>query len=312
MPAADTVLVKCNGETLTSGEVDEMIERRLSVYRGQIQPQQLAQLMPRMREQVQEEFVMRTLLEEESKKQDVTVDDAEIDTMIEETKANLPAGVTYDQFLEMQNLTEDTIRGEVRMQLGIRALLDTKLGDNLEPSEEEIAAFYESRKAEMTIPETVRASHILIKLDEGADDAGKQAKKSEADAIRKELLDGADFAKTAQEKSACPSSSSGGDLGVFGRGQMVPEFENAAFTQAVGEVGDVVETQFGYHIIKVMEKNEGGERALEEVREDIKTALVNQRRGTAFQDYIAELREAAEISYPAGGGPPPPVPTAAP
>ena len=291
-------LVECNGKILTAGEADKLIERRLSAYDGQIPADQLTQLRPRLRQQVREEFVIRTLLEQESAKQNPKVDEAEIDKMIAETRENLPEGVTFAQFLAMQNLTEQTVRSEVRMQLGIRQLLDRRLGAEATPTEEDIVAFYESRKEEMTVPESVRASHILVKFADGDDDTAKAAKKTEAEAIRKSLLAGADFAETARAESDCPSGSSGGDLGEFGRGQMVVPFETAAFAQPVGEVGELVETQFGYHIIKVTGKTEGHERSLDEVRDQIRNTLLNRRRGEAFQDYIQELRAAATITYP--------------
>lgn len=96
------------------------------------------------------------------------------------------------------------------------------------------------------MPAQIRASHILVST-RGQDDAEA---KTEIDAIRAKIADGADFAEVAMEKSDCPSGRQGGDLGMFGKGMMVPEFENAAFALEVGELSDVVETDFGYHVIQ--------------------------------------------------------------
>ena len=98
--------------------------------------------------------------------------------------------------------------------------------------------------------------------------------------MRKQLITskGKDFAKIAKEKSDCPSGAKGGDLGNFGRGQMVPSFEKAAFTQAIGEIGEVVETQFGYHIIMVTDKTKGGQKSFDEVKEEINRRIEGPKR----------------------------------
>lgn len=93
--------------------------------------------------------------------------------------------------------------------------------------------------------EQIRASHILVSTD-GKD---KETARKEIDAIHAEIAGGADFAEIAKDKSDCPSGSGGGDLGSFGRGMMVPEFEQAAFALEPGALSDVVETDFGYHVI---------------------------------------------------------------
>jgi len=251
-----------------------------------------------MRSQVEEQFIMRTLLKSATEKLDIDIGESEISQMVADTKENLPPGMSFEQFLTAQNLTEETLRDEVRTQLQVRHLMDQKLGDGLTPNEKEVSEFYEQQRGRMETDETVHASHILIKFDDGEDDKTKQAKRTELESIREQLIGGAEFAQLAKEKSHCPSSANGGDLGMFGRGQMVPEFENAAFTQDIGEIGEIVETQFGYHIIQVIEKKKGEERTLDDMRDDIKEFLTNQRRGTAFKEYVEELRAAADIKYP--------------
>ena len=296
--SADTVLVECCGVKLTAGQANKLIQSHLSMYEGRIPTDQVQQLIPRMQNQVKEQFIMRTLLKSATEKLDIEIDESEISKMIADTKQSLPQGMSFERFLTAQDLTEETLRDEVRTQLQVRHLMDQKLGDELTPKEEEISEFYEQQKGRMNTDETVHAGHILIKFDDSDGDKAKQAKRTELESIREQLIGGAEFAQLAKEKSHCPSSANGGDLGTFGRGQMVPEFENAAFTQDVGNIGEIVETKFGYHIIQVMEKNEGGERSLDEVHDEIKEYLSNQRRGMAFKEYVEELRAAADIKYP--------------
>ena len=113
---------------------------------------------------------------------------------------------------------------------------------------------------QFVIEGSVQASHILLKTDEITDEAEKAKKKAEIEDIRKQLVEkkGENFAELAKAHSDCPSSGKGGDLGEFGPGRMVPEFDKAAFAQEIGEIGPIIETNFGYHVIKVTKKTEGG------------------------------------------------------
>ncbi len=148
--------------------------------------------------------------------------------------------------------------------------------------------------------ESVRARHILIKTEGIDDDATLDKKRAEAEAIRQQLLEDPklDFAKLAAEKSEGPSGPRGGDLGTFGRGQMVPDFEKAAFSQKAGEIGELVKTQFGYHIIKVEEHLEEKELTLEEIAPQIVTHLKIERRTQHMKELVDELRAAAKIVQP--------------
>jgi len=122
--------------------------------------------------------------------------------------------------------------------------------------------------------------------------------RAEAEAARKRLIAGEDFAALAKEKSGCPSGKNGGDLGKFVRGQMVPAFDQAAFTQKIGEIGPLVETNFGYHIIQVLNREDAKVPALADVRDEIKKTLSDQKRATQIEAYVDGLRKKAKIVRP--------------
>ena len=143
------------------------------------------------------------------------------------------------------------------------------------------------------MPETVAASHILLKIPDGADDAAKAALKKQATELRQQLVNGADFAEAAREHSTCPSSKRGGDLGTFRRGQMVKAFEEAAFSQEPGTIGEVIETRFGYHIIRVAERNDAGAIPDDRLTEMIRRQKDQQRRA----DYMKSLKADANVTY---------------
>ena len=145
--------------------------------------------------------------------------------------------------------------------------------------EEEIAAFYEANKEMMGGGEVVNASHILVESE------------AEAARIREEIVSGkTTFEDAAKQYSSCPSSAEGGSLGEFGRGQMVPEFENAAFTMEIGTVSAPVKTQFGYHLIRLNDKKKQEAPALSVVREGIRSKLLQDKQQAAYQSKVNQLK----------------------
>lgn len=151
-------------------------------------------------------------------------------------------------------------------------------------SEKEAKEYYGNNKAEFMSPETVNASHILVDTEE------------KANAIYEEISSGKkSFEDAAKEYSTCPSNSAGGNLGNFSRGQMVPEFDSAVFEMSEGEITKTpVKTQFGYHLIKLNSKNPAKEMAYEEVSEELKAGLLNEKRRKAYESKINQLK----IMYP--------------
>ena len=141
----------------------------------------------------------------------------------------------------------------------------------------------------------MQASHILIKLDKAATPAQKAEAKKKLEDLKKQIDKGADFAELAKANSACPSSAQGGDLGMFGKGQMVPAFETTTFAMKVGEVSDIVETQFGFHLIKKTGSNPAKVTSLKEVAGGIKAQLKMQKSFKAQQAIIATLKKDADI-----------------
>ena len=155
----------------------------------------------------------------------------------------------------------------------------TKAVENVKVTDEEAKTFYEENKSSLLSGETVSASHILV-------DSEEKATKLLADINEGKIS----FADAAKENSSCPSSQNGGSLGEFGKGQMVPEFDQAVFSMEVGEVKGPVKTQFGYHLIKLDAKNEAKEISFEEVADQIKAKLLNDKQRTAYTSKINQLK----------------------
>lgn len=174
--------------------------------------------------------------------------------------------------------------------------LKKEVTNKVEVSEEDIKAYYESHKDEFKTPEMVKSRHILIKTDPSASDNDKKKAKEKAGEILKKIKAGEDFAKLASDVSDDTGSKpKGGELGFFPKGRMVKPFEDAAFSLKPGEVSEIVETQFGYHIIKVEEKKEPGMEPFDTAKEKIKQKLLQERIKTKVTEFIEKAMKEANI-----------------
>ena len=155
-----------------------------------------------------------------------------------------------------------------------------KILTSVKLTEEEKKAFFEAQKQSFSKPETASAKHILVDSEEKAKDILGKINAGEVS-----------FEDAAKEHSTCPSKDASGDLGTFGRGQMVPEFENAVFNMNNGEVSGPVKTQFGYHLIKLENKNESSIPEYDEVAEEVGKTLLFQKQGEVYQQKLNEVKE---------------------
>ena len=187
--------------------------------------------------------------------------------------AQLGADLKLDETAEFAELME-VMKMEILSQL---AMAETLKG--IEVTSGEVKAFYEDNKEMFKKSETVKAKHILVDEEEKANELMAALNAGEID-----------FEEAAKANSNCPSAAQGGDLGEFGKGQMVPAFEEAAFAAEVGKVAGPVKTDFGYHIILVDEHAEGGNYTFDEVRDQIKAQLSQQKSTEAFQAKTNELK----------------------
>jgi len=181
-----------------------------------------------------------------------------------------------DTKLEDEKMFKDEL--ELAKQNILKQLNIKKTLDSVAVSEDDMKTFYQENEEKFVRPMTVTASHILV------DDEDK------AKEIYASIEGGKDFAEAASEFSSCPSKERGGDLGPFGQGQMVPEFEEAAFAMEVGKVSEPVKTQFGFHIIKLTDKSEAGTSSYEEVKAQIEQQLVIMQQNDAYFHKVEELK----------------------
>lgn len=192
--------------------------------------------------------------------------------------------------LEKDKEVVDTIE-RIKRKVLAQKLLEKEVMGLTEISEDDIKKYYEENKDSYKVPEQLNAAHILVKADEE-----DQAAMEKIQGLLKKVKEGNDFASLAKENSDCPSSSKGGELGYFSRGQMVPEFEEAVFKLKVGEVSSVVKTRFGYHIIKLLDRKEERTKESSEVKDEIEQKLTREKQKSIFENYTNDLKAKAKIT----------------
>ena len=244
---------------------------------------------------VLEKMIGGELLYQASKKKGIKVDAAAVNTELANLKKRFPGDKEFKEAIKRSGTTEAELKNQMQKNLAIQRLIDQDFAAKATVTAEEAKEFYEKNKEKFKQPEQVKASHILIEVKADAPEADKKAARAKIDGLLKKVKAGEDFAKLAQENSQCPSSSKGGDLGYFRKGQMVPPFEAAAFGLKVGEVSGIVETQFGYHIIKVTDKKAENTVAFDTAKDQIMQRMKMGKVQEAVGRYVAELEKGAKI-----------------
>ena len=248
----------------------------------------------KIQQEVMDQLIVQELLWQEAQRRDFVVSDADVDAQLDKMKSGFDSEMAFSFKIKEGGFTEETYREDIRQQRSAQRMVSEGILPTIEISDAEIQEFYDANIDKMSVPEQVRARHILIALKSDDDDARKAAQENIA-AVQAEIEAGANFAVLAAERSEGPSSTNGGDLGFFGRGQMVPPFEEAVFALQPGEVSGVVETQFGFHIIKLEERREGHTVPVAEAAERIRPYLTQQQLQASVETLIEELRAGAEI-----------------
>lgn len=312
-PQPDKVLVTVNGSPITSGQVQQRIdvEFKPKLDKLAVQSPELAAQQRRMLEKaLTDRLINEQLLGEQVKAAQIEVTEEEVVADISKQLGALDTPMTIEQYkaIVLAQGGDFEAQKDYRMKgMAYERLLVAKKGAEIAVSEEEVKKYYEDNATEFEVPEQVQASHILISTkptDPNADPNEVKAQaKAKADELLKQLKDGGDFAALAKEHSSCPSNARGGDLGQFTRGRMVKPFEEAAFALKAGEISDVVETQFGYHIIKVTEHTDASTTTFEDAKDGVMEKLARQKKSEVMKAYLQSLRDSAKIVFADGSTP---------
>ena len=306
--APDSVAVTVNGVDITESQVEEQIKpliERLSPQAEQLPPSFIEQYKSQVRKQILERMIVEHLLDEKVKDANIVVTEEEVINQLEEMTSEQDLSLEDLKVLvEARGQSFDETKQRVRRGMGYQKLIEGQWGDKIKVTEDEAQKYYSENKSDFEIPEQVRASHILITPDTSdPNNDPNQAKteaRAKAESLLKQIRQGADFAELARANSSCSSAAKGGDLNYFSRGQMVPAFEKVAFELKPGQLSDIVETQFGYHIIKVADHRDPNTMTFEQAKDDIIKGLTQQKQAEFVKQYVESLKAQANIVYPAG------------
>ncbi|MFC1499126.1 peptidylprolyl isomerase [Verrucomicrobiota bacterium] len=265
-----------NGEKISGSEIEKEIERLRPHYEQYVREHDDKGSDDQLREWSRENLIERILIRQEARKDTLDIPIKEIDEAFEKTKDNF------------KGIKKKDIRSEIELQLKVDRLMK-KVTDNAPgPAKKELEKYYNDNIDRFGVPEQVHVRHIEKRV-EGGDD--KTDAYVEMLNILERLRKGESFEGIANECSDCPNN----DLGYFGRGQMVQEFDNVVFSMKAGEISDVFQTGFGYHIAKVYDRRPPTVIPLKDVEERISEMLTEEKRNKVLEGFVDSLKAKAEI-----------------
>jgi peptidyl-prolyl cis-trans isomerase C len=290
------VVVRINGVAVPRAELQRNIRSLLAGIgdADSLPPDQLKFI----EETAKENLIRSELLHQLAMHQDIPDLERKIVEQFDAIKSRSESEEEWEDALAKNGITPDGLREQLKRGIMINVFIEAEVLSKIEITDAQLKAFYDENPEAFQMPESMRASHILIGVDADADADAKDQAKRKADELLEKVTSGDDFAELAKSESTCPSAAQGGDLGEFKRGQMVAPFENAAFGLEPGDVSGVVETQFGYHIIKATDKNPAEVVPFEEVKGRIEKQLKAQALQQQVMAKVEELRKTSVIELP--------------
>ncbi len=322
-PPADAV-AKVNGTTIKKADFDQEVDRTLARFKGpsgQVPPQ----LESRIKDSTLKKMIDDQLIRDKAKQLGISVPPEELATKFAEHKQRFGSDKAFTEFLTRTQSTEDQVKESIEMNLLKDRVLE-KLATPPDVTDDEVSKYYDEHKAQYADAEQVHARHILARIEppppptagspppkpddiKKAQEAAKKKARAKIEAAQKRLKKGDKFDAVAKDMSDDVTKNNGGDLGFFARGRMVPAFEETAFKLKPGETSGIVETTFGFHIIKVEEKKEAHQKTLDEVKEAIKASILARKRSDLRKDALKKIKDESKVEeYVKFDMPAPPMP----
>lgn len=288
------IVALVNGEEINQGDFDRQLDRVMGelARRGRFVKKDQR---PFLRKEVLEGLINRELLYQESLKKGIKIQEKSLDDQFEAVKKGFPNNDEFEKAIKKSNLTKAKIKAQIKKDMAINEFISSRVAKGISVSAIEIREYYDQNPNLFKEPEQIRARHILIKAESGADESERAKALKKITAIQKKVQEGEDFSSLAKEYSEDNSSVDGGDLGFFGKGAMVKPFEEAVWALKPGEVSDIVKTEFGYHLIQLVEKKPEIKRDFEAVQVKIGEYLKQKETRKELLALVAGLKENAKV-----------------
>jgi peptidyl-prolyl cis-trans isomerase C len=257
-----------------------------------------------LREPVLQQFIIRNLLDPKIKDANIPVTNDDVENLIKERLTAQGQSGNIEDFkklLQEQGTNYNDIIKQIKEGLVYEKYVESQIADQVKVTVEDANKFYAENKKAFDRPEEVRASHILIKSEPNDPNEERQKAREKIQSILAQLKADANFSDLAKKHSEDPGSAKdGGDLDYFPKGVMVPPFDKAAFELSVGQISEIIETDYGFHILKVTDHKNAGIVSFEEAQKDIMKYLKSQKESEAENKYYKALIAEAKITFPKG------------
>jgi peptidyl-prolyl cis-trans isomerase C len=285
------VVARVNGESIPRAD----FERAVKVLEARAGGQVPADRRDEILRNVLDQLVTYHVLTQEAHKRHLDATDQEVQQRVSEVRKQFPTEQAFSAALKQRGMDPGQFEKDLRNDITVNKLMQAEASTATLVGEQDAKDFYDKNPDKFKQPEQVRASHIFKRIPQGADAKTKATIRSSLEPVLKQVKAGADFAELAKKNSEDGSAAAGGDLNYFGPGQMVPEFEKAAFQLKPGGTSGIVESQFGFHIIKVTDRRAGRTVPFPEVKEQIANYLKQQRQQEKADALVEQLKAKSKI-----------------
>ncbi len=273
------VVASVNGEVLSRADFEQELWREMALSDV---TQRTAEDVEPFKRALLDTYIHRMLLLQEARKHNITASPEEVDRGVLRLSGDYPAG-NFNEVLAQGQLSMAELRSREASRLTIEKLFASHVYSRVAVTEEELRAWYAAHDTDFHEPERVHAAQIVVK---GLDEARR---------LQAQLKSGKKFADLARRYSLSADAKVGGDLGLFPRGQMPPAFDEVVFKLGVGQVSDVVSTEYGFHLFRVLERRPARKREFAEVRNLVEGKVLEQKRAQAQETFEKELRQKAQV-----------------
>ncbi|MFO7821799.1 MAG: peptidylprolyl isomerase [Lentisphaeria bacterium] len=287
------VVAECNDISITDSDVKDALPPQLMMYmaRGNTPPPDSLKQIAR---QTVTQLINQKLLEQAAAKAGFATDTTAAEKQVEAIRQKI-GDEKFQAGLKHQNVSREELVQTFAVRMAVNKWIEADIIPTIEPGTDQLKEAYEKRKADLREPEKMEASHILVKIDDGADAATIKKARAEIDGLAEQIENGTDFAELAKANSDGPSAKNGGNLGEITPGDTVKPFNDAAFALQEGEVSKVVKTSYGFHIIKAGKKTPAHTPAFDQVKEKLKQQLIGEKMNQKLGTVIEEARQKADI-----------------
>lgn len=289
------VAATVEGHQIMETALQSSIDQYMQEQGGNIGAVRYPDELKEVREKILNVLIGQKLLWHAASEANLTVDDETLDRAYDEFVSRFENREAFELKMKQAGYTEEVFRNNLREKLSSQRWLQNNVLNKVSVSDQEVGEFYEENKNQFIDNPKINASHILIQVPDGADEARIKESSDRISDLKEQLDDGADFAELAKLHSEDSSAAKGGELGYFEKGVMVAPFEKAAFGLDVGEVSDIVRSPYGFHIIKLNDRKPARQIQLTEIGDRIHAYLMQEKSRQAIEDAVDGLRKDAEI-----------------